>query len=894
MKKILIWILGFWLGLTGTLWATEEPTEIELIPKIKRHEYLNSSSGLEEYGFNLFKLYRHFNEKYPGEAIDGDLSAEIEQMFPSYSRQEIYDREENIRFIIKNYRGLKGIYEEIKAGMLVPPPPPLIVEDEDFARSYDEPYIQSDKLVVILDPKKVVNYGSNRRNFEAIEAKIERERKKSSTDEKFDNLKSLLSQLEISKIPFYGSVYEDPFTGKDGIGRAVGDKYKLVRLVSENSKTGDNPNIRAGIELILEPGYTLGWQEKDLEIELDGSRNLSGYQLFRPVPHYYRGSDGQMVMAGYQNKIIFPLSINISDPTKPLQLKAKIKAKICDPKQECKEEVFAPELELLAGERQYSGIYNSIAQNFNAIAKPQSADLRVTSVIVDQPLQQGEAQTLRVNLDADDDPALFEIFVDSAEQIEFETPKISIYDGKITARLTPKDASTELRGKSFIIAARLNNANTIRKEHIAKAASFFDVEPNSLSLGIIFLALMGGLILNFMPCVFPVLSLKLMTLTNFGGRDRAKVRQGFIYTLCGILVAFIFLICGLLILKQLGHSIGWGMQFQNPGFLVMMCFVLVLFMAQISGWLNINTPQWVENILQRHSSRQDALNFLTGMFLVLLATPCSAPYLGTAVGFALTGSNWDIILVIGAAGIGLALPYILLVIRPDLADFMPHPGPWIKHLNRLMQLFLLLTIIWLIFIIGAQSESATAIRIGIYALIFLGILGFRKLLEETTERQNATTEIKLKVIKIFDRATLLLSAILIIVSWVDVYTSFGARKLAQNETQMIDHMEINRYLKEDKIVLLSVGADWCLTCKFNEITVLDNYVIQDYIRRGKMQLIEVDWTNYNREVLDFMEKYGRKGLPFYVIYSQRIPNGMVLPEILTEKELSGMIKKLLY
>lgn len=193
MKKNLIAIFSlFFLLIASSLQAADtlSGTTGEAFVETEPEERFSPSLGTHVMG--MLDLYQHFDEMFPGDAIDGDLSAEVKRLFPNDSQQKIYDREDNIRFTIKNMRGLYGLYLEIKAQMLVPEAPPLLLEDDEYDRPYDKPYINSDKLVVIVDLKKVVNYGSDRRNFEAIEAKFERDRKKSLFGEKFEDRKSVV------------------------------------------------------------------------------------------------------------------------------------------------------------------------------------------------------------------------------------------------------------------------------------------------------------------------------------------------------------------------------------------------------------------------------------------------------------------------------------------------------------------------------------------------------------------------------------------------------------------------------------------------------------------------------------------------------------------------------
>ena len=186
-------------------------------------------------------------------------------------------------------------------------------------------------------------------------------------------------------------------------------------------------------------------------------------------------------------------------------------------------------------------------------------------------------------------------------------------------------------------------------------------------------AVIGGLLLNFMPCVFPVLSLKLLSLTKFGARNASSVRRSFAFTLLGIWLSFALLAVVLAGLKRFGENVGWGMQFQNPWFVSLIFFAVLLFVAQIWGIVEISIPRF---FCRTTDSENRLLHFLTGAFAVLMATPCTAPYLGTAIGFALAGNYVDIFVILGGVALGLSLPYLLLWLFPGLALILPPPGGW--------------------------------------------------------------------------------------------------------------------------------------------------------------------------------------------------------------------------
>lgn len=213
---------------------------------------------------------------------------------------------------------------------------------------------------------------------------------------------------------------------------------------------------------------------------------------------------------------------------------------------------------------------------------------------------------------------------------------------------------------------------------------------------ILLLALLGGLVLNLMPCVLPVLSLKLLSVIDRHDAGRRRVRLGFLTTAAGVVTSMLLLAGMLIGLKLAGSVVGWGVQFQQPLFLVAMAAVLVAFSASLAGGLDISLPSRFATVLGRAGGSGHAGDFATGAFATLLATPCSAPFVGTAVGFALARGPVEILTIFAALGVGLASPYLLVAAFPRLVSLMPRPGRWMATLRRVLAVALLGTAAWLL------------------------------------------------------------------------------------------------------------------------------------------------------------------------------------------------------
>lgn len=846
---------------------------------------------------SFLTLGKYFNEKYPNQEIEKDFSEEVAAIFPRLTLQEVYDREQNIRDAVKAYRYFSAMYDDIKGKMIVPDAPPLMVEDSEYEQvDHGREYIESSDLVVVEDFKKVLSYGNNKRDFEAFSAKFERDRAKAVGKSDVEKLSGLLTKLEWKKLPYYGVIYEDPFTGSEGMGEwVVEDKIK-VRLISEYSTINNQKHFLGAIHFALpKDEFVVAQKYHEFvkpQFDFSASENLQNISGSYPLPNRLLGGDHQDTIV-YKNNFAIPLEIEVDDVNQPLLLQAKINFTVCSFTQQCRTVELNPILKLASKDGFYSSVNNFITQSLYNIPTPQGHNLSLSKAVVDE---QGEdnAQTLRLEFKTENMPTNFDTFVESEDDITFLRPRIAIGDNKVIVRLEPADKNINLIGKNFTITARLSPSDHLRQTITAQKASVFDYMPDSLSLGILMLGVLGGLILNFMPCVFPVLSIKLLSLTKFGANNSAKVRKNFLLTILGIFLAFLLIACLLAILKSIGYAIGWGMQFQNATFLVLMIFIIAGFLTSVWGWINIHTPDWISKYLGKNTDKESLLHFLTGVFVVVMATPCTAPYLGTAIGFALTGSVSSIFAIMFAVALGLSLPYLIVAMLPDSAAWLPKPGRWMNHLNLIMALMLILTIIWLFSVLYVQTNFWTCFRLGVYLLLFVLLVGFRGLLLDMAEVADYEPHIKTIIKKIVRLGAWVILAIVFAIAIFDVRYNFNKIQAAriESKSQKINYPEITKKIQEGKIVIVSVGADWCLTCKYNDVTVFSTKVVEDMLKKSNAELIEVDWTSYDEEVLQFMEKYGRKGLPFNVVFSPMIPDGMVLPEVLSEREFNRIINNI--
>ncbi|MBL8677040.1 MAG: thioredoxin family protein, partial [Alphaproteobacteria bacterium] len=456
---------------------------------------------------------------------------------------------------------------------------------------------------------------------------------------------------------------------------------------------------------------------------------------------------------------------------------------------------------------------------------------------------------------------------------------VSNTDGKISTIDVPiyKNAKRELGRTQNLIGKPLTITLKSGNESVEKTIL---VTPLPISLQAILLmygfAFLGGFILNFMPCVLPVILLKIFSLTTYGGASSSAVRSALFLSVIGILSSFMILGLVPISLNLLGISFGWGMQFQEPIFLIFMMLMLTLFTANFWGFYEIILPAKATDLGYEYSDKQgNAGHFLSGMFATLLATPCSAPYLGTAVTFALSRGPLEILLVFFFLGLGLSFPFILVMIFPKVATYLPKPGKWMITFKQMLGWGFFFTMLWLFYVLTSQVSLLTALMIlsALLLLIFIFWLHYR--------------------FSSHQRLYLLSVLAISILPFLILSLEYMKKQEVTVQTQSVGQIAsiIKSDLKAGKLALVDVTADWCLTCKANEFFVFDTKKVKNLIKENKVDFITIDWTSKDSEVYEYLKSFNHNGIPFYVIYGPHLPYGRPLPQILTFSIIDEAIKK---
>jgi suppressor for copper-sensitivity B len=640
-----------------------------------------------------------------------------------------------------------------------------------------------------------------------------------------------------------------------------------VRLIAATPQLGAADSVKLGLEFHLAPGWDIYWRapgDAGLPPQIDwkSSRNLAAAEIAWPAPRRFSAYGLETI--GYQGSVVLPITARLERAGTALSLHAALEYLTC--KDICIPYDTVLNLDLPV-ESAASGGYADLIERY---AREVPGDAPGALRLMSSRLVAGKTPLLELSLAAREKLTAPDAFIEGPAGITFGAPHVSLAaDGKsallsiaVSGGAAPSLAGQALRVTIVDGTQSLDSSTT-------PLATAPPRDPTSL-IAMLGVALLGGFILNFMPCVLPVLSIKFLTLAAHAGRPRAAIRRGFLASAAGILVAFLLLAGGIVLLKTAGLAVGWGLQFQHPAFLVLMTALLMLFAGNLAGLFEIALPRWMGGLAEISDRQGWGGDFLAGIFATLLATPCSAPFLGTAIGFALGGDDLDVVTIFLALGVGLATPYLAVAALPALAAHLPRPGHWMITARRILAVLLALSAAWLLSVLATQ---AGAIAASLATLALLAVLALLALVHAASLRRAGV-------------------AVALLLAFVapSLLPAPGASAVSDSALwRPFDQPAIDSLVRDGKVVFVDVTADWCLNCKVNERLVLQSGEVLRRLSGADVVAMRADWTRPDNAIAAFLRGFGRYGIPFYVVYGPATPDGQPLSEILTPGEVLGAL-----
>ena len=393
----------------------------------------------------------------------------------------------------------------------------------------------------------------------------------------------------------------------------------------------------------------------------------------------------------------------------------------------------------------------------------------------------------------------------------------------------------------------------------------FNEEGLSLITALIF-ALIGGLILNLMPCVFPVISLKVLSFVSMGGSSPRKIRNHALVFTVGVIASFMFIALTIVLLKQAGNFVGWGFQLQSPLIVGLLSLVMVFISLVL-----ITDNSFGESLTKLGniggSENGYYSSFLTGVLAVVVASPCTAPFMGAALGYALIQPSGETVPIFLSLSLGFSLPYLLLAANPKLIDFLPKPGDWMVTLKEFFAFPMLATALWLLWVFSLQVNQILVIFLLIgWLLLALNFWIFQK-------DYKTINKVIFLGISIF-------SMIYFLPETEDIETEQNL--IIGSATEWYEGIE-DDLRNKNQPYFINFTAAWCITCQSNEITAFSKDGFKSLLEEKNIEYIKADWTNRNDAITRSLKQYGRSGVPFYVYWEPGFENPKILPAILTDQ-----------
>ena len=406
----------------------------------------------------------------------------------------------------------------------------------------------------------------------------------------------------------------------------------------------------------------------------------------------------------------------------------------------------------------------------------------------------------------------------------------------------------------------------------AKTAKSTDSDPSEFSLmWILIFALAGGMILNLMPCVFPVLSIKAMSFARTHQTDRSKRSHGLAYT-AGVVLSFVTIAAVMLSLRAAGEAIGWGFQLQSPLFVIFLIYLFFVMGLAFSGYLEIGGGLMS---VGQSADNDDSLSssFMTGVLATTIASPCTAPFMGPALGYAISQPSYVALLVFAFLGLGMALPFVLLTWIPNLSNKLPRPGQWMDTFKQFLAFPLYLTAVWLLWVAGRQTSVDVAATVVVGLVLIAMAIWLSKL------RQASGLTVSKAI------------AALCIVTALAVPVLSVSKSQEPSPWQPYSQQLLGELREAGKPVFINLTADWCITCLVNERVAIGSDAFYQSLADNNITYLKGDWTNNDPEITKLLNQYQRSGVPLYLMYPNGPGEAEILPQILLKPMIAAAIDR---
>ena len=629
-----------------------------------------------------------------------------------------------------------------------------------------------------------------------------------------------------------------------GSAEIVDTGHARISLIKDHSDFVPGTSINIGLKVSMDKGWHTYWRNPGdsggpIEIDWDLPKGFSVSDIKWPLPEKIEYPP--LMTYGYEDFVIYPMVLSIpadySDDYFEMTADILICADVCIPESG---KISSNLLDIESDSLIYEWL-ESIP----------SKSLPITTSLNDNNLE------IKFTFEKEIKEIYF--FPDENNSIDYSS-KQNFYKKDDDYFLSIKLFNDEFQNVSGVLDIDGTGYNVSNGKF-----EDFNEEGLSLITALIF-ALIGGLILNLMPCVFPVISLKVLSFVSMGGSSPRKIRNHALVFTVGVIASFMLIALTIVLLKQAGNFVGWGFQLQSPLIVGLLSLVMVFISLVL-----ITDNSFGESLTKLGniggSENGYYSSFLTGVLAVVVASPCTAPFMGAALGYALIQPSGETVPIFLSLSLGFSLPYLLLAANPKLIDFLPKPGDWMVTLKEFFAFPMLATALWLLWVFSLQVNQILVIFLLIgWLLLALNFWIFQK-------DYKTINKVIFLGISIF-------SMIYFLPETEDIETEQNL--IIGSATEWYEGIE-DDLRNKNQPYFINFTAAWCITCQSNEITAFSKDGFKSLLEEKNIEYIKADWTNRNDAITRSLKKYGRSGVPFYVYWEPGFENPKILPAILTDQ-----------
>ena len=629
-----------------------------------------------------------------------------------------------------------------------------------------------------------------------------------------------------------------------GSAEIVDTGHARISLIKDHSDFVPGTSINIGLKVSMDKGWHTYWRNPGdsggpIEIDWNLPKGFSVSDIKWPLPKKIEYPP--LMTYGYEDFVIYPMVLTIpadySDDYFEMNADILICADVCIPESG---KISSNLLDI-----------ESDSLIYEWLESVPSKSLPITTSLNDNNLE------IKFTFEKEIKEIYF--FPDENNSIDYSS-KQNFYkkdDGYFLSIKLFNDEFQNVSGVLDIDGTGYNVSNGTFED--------FNEEGLSLITALIF-ALIGGLILNLMPCVFPVISLKVLSFVSMGGSSPRKIRNHALVFTVGVIASFMLIALIIVLLKQAGNFVGWGFQLQSPLIVGLLSLVMVFISLVL-----ITDNSFGESLTKLGniggSENGYYSSFLTGVLAVVVASPCTAPFMGAALGYALIQPSGETVPIFLSLSLGFSLPYLLLAANPKLIDFLPKPGDWMVTLKEFFAFPMLATALWLLWVFSLQVNQILVIFLLIgWLLLALNFWIFQK-------EYKTINKVIFLGISIF-------SMIYFLPETEEIETEQNL--IIGSATEWYEGIE-DDLRNKNQPYFINFTAAWCITCQSNEITAFSKDGFKSLLEEKNIEYIKADWTNRNDAITRSLKKYGRSGVPFYVYWEPGFENPKILPAILTDQ-----------